>query len=114
MSGGDDFAVGQPRNRIRFIRVMSDPKFRMTEYNRRRLLDDYLSLCETVNVHDPPEVPERRDPAGRPSLELALFAQADAQATGDRDLLSLEPVIPILIITPATLRERAGYSEGTL
>lgn len=77
------------------VRVMSDPKFQVPDLYRAEAVTNYLSRCETVDVHDPPEVPECRDPFDRPFLELALFAQADALVTGDADLLALAPVFPI-------------------
>ena len=92
-------------------RVISDSKFRLTEEDQDNLLEDYLYWCQTVDVQDPPDVPECRDPADRPFLELALSAGADALVTGDDDLLALAPVFPVPIITPRALRDLV---EGSL
>lgn len=54
----------------------------------------------------PPAVPDCRDPADKPFLELARAWQADALVTGDADLLTLATVFPIPIIAPAALKQR--------
>ena len=88
------------------IRVLSYPKFQLTDDEREDLLADYLPWCETVSVSEPPVVPACRDPFDRPFLELALGGQADALVTGDRDLLTLAPVFSVPILTPDELRGR--------
>ena len=82
------------------IRVLSYPKFKLTDDEREDLLADYLPWCETVTVPNPTEVPDCRDPFDRPFLELALMAKADALLTGDKDLLVLAGNFSIPIITP--------------
>ncbi len=84
------------------IRVLSYPRFRLTDREREDLLGDYLPYCESGVVSDPPVVPECRDPFDRPFLELALVGRADALVTGDRDLLALSPAFPVPILTPGT------------
>lgn len=91
------------------IRVLTYPKFRLTEDERQDILDDYLPHCETVAVPDPPPiVPECRDPFDLPFLELALAGRADALVTGDRDLLALNESFSVPILPPATFRERVS------
>ena len=87
------------------IRVLSYPKFRLTEDEREDLLDDYLPWCETVEVPTPAKVPECRDPFDRPFLELALSAEADALVTGDKDLLVLAEAFSVPILSPAAFRD---------
>lgn len=87
------------------IRVLSYPKFRLTDDEREDLLADYLPWCEIVTVTDPPDTPDCRDPFDRPFLELALIGQADALVTGDGDLLALATVFTVPIITPKALRD---------
>ena len=65
-----------------------------------------IDWCETVGVVQSLAVPECRDPADRPFLELAVSAGAHAMVTGDADLLALASVFPIPIITVAELRQR--------
>ncbi|MDE0214412.1 MAG: putative toxin-antitoxin system toxin component, PIN family [Deltaproteobacteria bacterium] len=89
---------------LELIRVLSYPKFRLTDQEREDLLADYLPWCETVVVSDPPVVPLCRDPFDRPFLELALVGRADALVTGDEDLLALAPEFPVPIVTPASAR----------
>ena len=88
------------------IRVLSYPKFRLTDAERDDLLADYLPWCESVVVSNPPAVPSCRDPADRPFLELALVGQADALVTGDGDLLSLASGFSIPILTASAARGR--------
>ena len=88
------------------LRVLHYPKFRLTGDEREDLLSDYLPWCETVIVSKPPTVPECRDAADRPFLELALAGQADALVTGDHDLLALASVFSVPILTPNATRVR--------
>ena len=91
---------------LELIRVLSYPKFRLTDHEREDLLADYLPWCETVIVSEPPAVPHCRDPFDRPFLELALVGRADALVTGDEDLLALAPEFPVPILTPRATRHR--------
>ncbi len=88
------------------IRVLSYPRFRLTEDKREDLLGDYLPWCESVKLPNPPEVPDCRDPFDKPFLELALAAKADALVTGDNDLLTLTEVFSVPILTPAAFQDR--------
>ena len=88
------------------IRVLSYPKFQLTDEEREDMLADYLPWCETVRLSEPPGVPVCRDPFDRPFLELALGGHADALVTGDGDLLTLAPVFSVPILTPDELRGR--------
>ena len=87
------------------IRVLSYPKFKLTDDEREDLLADYLPWCETATVPNPTKVPDCRDPFDRPFLELALTAKADALITGDKDLLVLANEFSVPIITPAAFKE---------
>lgn len=87
------------------IRVLSYPKFDLSNDEQEDLLADYLPWCETVVLSNPPDVPQCRDPFDRPFLELALSAQADALLTGDNDLLSLAQVFPVPILTPRSFHD---------
>ena len=87
------------------IRILHYPRFGLDAREREDMLADYLPYCETVIVSSTPAVPECRDPFDRPFLELALFADADALVTGDRDLLAIGPVFSIPILSPATARD---------
>ena len=86
-------------------RVLFYASLNLSDDGRRDLLLDYLPWCETIFVTQPPQVPECRDPADIPFLELALAGRADALVTGDHDLLALAPVFAVPIITPSELRE---------
>ena len=86
------------------LRVLCYPKFRLTEEEREDVLADYLPWCETITAGAKVAIPECRDPFDRPFLELALSGRADALVTGDGDLLTLAPVFPVPILTPAALK----------
>lgn len=88
------------------IRVLSYPKFRLTDDEREDLLADYLPWCETVVVSNPKGVPNCRDPFDRAFFELALTAKADALVTGDKDLLVLAKTFSVSILTPAAFKEQ--------
>ena len=76
---------------LELIRVLSYPKFQLSEDEQQDLLSDYLPYCETVAIPEaPPQTPTCRDPFDIPFLILAMVGQADFLVTGDRDLLSVE------------------------
>ena len=91
-------------------RVLGYPKFTLNDRNRADLIRPYARFCQMVVITQPPTVPECRDPNDQLFLELALAAAADALVTGDRDLLTLQPVFSIPIIPPAELRSRLTTS----
>ena len=91
---------------LELIRVLSYPKFRLTDQEQEDPLADYLPWCETVTVSQPPAVPHCRDPFDQPFLELALVGQADALVTGYDDLLALAPALSVPILTPVAIRDR--------
>ena len=88
------------------IRVLTYPKFALSDGERHELLDDYLPFCETVAVPEPPPaVPACRDPFDRPFLELALAGRADVLVTGDADLLALARDFSVPILSPAAFQK---------
>ena len=96
------------------IRVLGYPKFALTTGEREDLLDDYLPICETVVMPDPPPpTPRVRDRCDRPVLELALAASADALVSGDGDILALADAFPLPVLSPAEFRRRlsGGWRE---
>ena len=101
---------GDTRDELR--RVLSYSRFGLSADERNGLLEEYLPWCEMVDVVEPPEVPDCRDPSDRPFLELALADQADALVTGDSDPLALAPVFSVPILTPNGLQECCSHSPG--
>lgn len=85
------------------IRVLSYPKFQLTDIEREDLVADYLPWCESITVPADIVVPEVRDLDDRMFLRLALVGRADALVTGDDDLISLAESFPIAIVTPAAI-----------
>ena len=89
------------------IRVLTYPKFRLSTEEREDLLSDYLPLCESVRVPDPPPpTPSCRDPFDLQFLELAVAGEADYLVTGDHDLLSLSSELPCPIVTASNFLGR--------
>lgn len=90
------------------IRTLKYPKFKLTTSEQLELLSDYLPYCETVQLKNPgPPMPDCRDPADIPFLQLALEGKADLLVTGDRDLLVLQNRFSIPIITLRQLIEQS-------
>lgn len=71
-------------------RVLSYPKFALSESDREELLGDYLPFAELVKMPAKlPNLPQCRDPHDQKFIELAAVSRADMLVTGDRDLLTL-------------------------
>lgn len=82
------------------VRVLAYPKFNLTPDEQQELLADYLPVCETVIIPDPPPLtPVCRDRFDQPFLQLALAGQAAALVTGDSDLLVLADHFACPIVT---------------
>ena len=94
------------------LRVLCYPKFGLDDEEREDLLADYLPWCEVVTVSGTPIVPECRDPYDLPFLELALYANADALVTGDRDLLVLASSFSIPLVTANEARGLLEVSKA--
>jgi len=82
------------------VRVLTYPKFKLTNSEQEDLLSDYLPFCDTVLMPDTlPVVPECRDPFDIPFLLLAVVGQANYLVTGDGDLLCLSNEFSCPILT---------------
>ncbi|MBF0381544.1 MAG: putative toxin-antitoxin system toxin component, PIN family [Magnetococcales bacterium] len=87
------------------IRVLHYPKFNLTSEEQEDILNDYLPWCETIKITKPVKIPNCRDPHDLQFLELAMFANADALVSGDKDLLILAENFPIPILNPASFQK---------
>ncbi|CAC5343224.1 conserved hypothetical protein [Planktothrix rubescens CCAP 1459/22] len=82
------------------VRVLTYPKFKLTNSEQEDLLSDYLPFCDTVLIPDTlPVVPECRDPFDIAFLLLAVVGEADYLVTGDNDLLCLADNFSCQILT---------------
>lgn len=73
------------------IRVLTYPKFKLSDEEQQELLADYLPHCKAILLPAKlPRVPDCRDPHDLPFLHLAIVGKADALLSGDQDLLSLK------------------------
>lgn len=87
-------------------RVLSYPKFKLSETEQTVLLKEYLPFCEYVEVPEPPpEAPECRDADDMPFLWLAIAGKADYIVSGDKDLLVLADIFTVSIVTVAVFQE---------
>jgi uncharacterized protein len=91
------------------LRVLTYPKFKLSEDEQQDLLGDYLPWCEVVDVKaSKRKLPQCRDPADLPFLQLALSARADGLISGDDDILVLQDQFAIPVVAPAGAKEFFG------
>ncbi len=84
------------------LRVLSYPKFDLSDDEIEALLGDFLPFSEPVEVKEPTAaIPGLPDPDDRIFLELAEAGTAEFLVTGDQDLLTVPPHGDYRIITPA-------------
>jgi len=81
------------------------PRITLTPAEIRDLADSFLFMAEIVEPSAEPEA-NLRDQANQLVLGTLRAAQADYLVTGDKDLLALDELYPI--ITPAVFWERHG------
>ncbi|HKV98031.1 MAG TPA: putative toxin-antitoxin system toxin component, PIN family [Gammaproteobacteria bacterium] len=97
-------------------RVLSYPKFALSESDREELLRDYLPFAELVKMPARlPNLSKCRDPHDQKFIELAAVAKADMLVTGDRDLLALTGKLQFSICSVVELQahlEASGQSRG--
>lgn len=84
------------------IRVLTYPKFKLTNDDQQSFLAEYLPYIQTINkIEKMIDTSVCRDINDAIFLELALAGKADYLITGDKDLLVLKPQFPFQILTPA-------------
>lgn len=79
--------------------------------SRKQLLHDFRAVALWVNI--PPGVADRkfsRDPDDDKFVHVALAAGAGVLVSGDGDLLALESVESVNILSPAKVLARIGFS----
>ncbi len=88
------------------VHVFSYPKFQLSVTDRDELLADFLPYVEVFDVGraSSAELPGCRDPNDEIFLHLAIAAKVDTLVSGDADLLTLDGLLPLPILTPAALR----------
>jgi uncharacterized protein len=91
------------------VRALIYPKFKLSQEEQQEFLADYLPHCVTIHVPaEAPKVPEYRDPADVPFLQLAIVGKASFLVTGDRDLLNLAAQFSIPIVRPAVFLDEVS------
>ena len=84
------------------LRVLSYPKFHLTDQEIEALLGDFLPFSEPVEVKEAAAaLPRLPDPDDRIFLQLAEAGTAEFLVTGDQDLLALPTPGDYRIISPA-------------
>jgi putative PIN family toxin of toxin-antitoxin system len=95
---------------LELVRVLSYPKFELSEVEQEELLGEYLPFAEVVQVSGRLDLPNCRDEADQMFLEVAAAGNAGALVTGDSDLLAMVDDLPFEVITPSELGE--GHDRG--
>jgi putative PIN family toxin of toxin-antitoxin system len=73
------------------MRVLSYPKFQLSQVEQEIILSDFLPYAEAVQVKNVPEkLPETKDPNDFMFLKLAVAGKADALVSGDSDILAVK------------------------
>lgn len=88
------------------VRVLSYPKFRLSEDDAKLLLAHYFEHAETLAHPRATRLPPCDDPDDLAFLRLAYAAKADALVTGDRDLLAVATRSKVEILRPEALLAR--------
>ena len=87
------------------VRVLGDPKFRLSQQYRMEALALYLLYCESLLPTE--ECPVHcRDVEDQALPALARSAKADLLVTGDTDLLALAGQTSFVVETPEAYRRR--------
>jgi putative PIN family toxin of toxin-antitoxin system len=93
------------------MRVLTYPKFKLSQAEQMLLLADFLPYAETVNIGTIPDtLPLLRDKADQMFLILAVVGQAEVLVSGDADILEIKSSFqtpPIM-----TLTEFKGWLES--
>jgi putative PIN family toxin of toxin-antitoxin system len=98
--GGRFIPVADHRCASELIRVLNYPKFRLSADEQQSLLADYLPYVESIDIATPPAgLPEARDADDVIFLALAAAAGADVLVSGDHDLLTLNAVFSVPILS---------------
>ena len=89
-----------------YIRVLAYPKFKLTNTEIRGLLEEELiPFMETVTAV-PTNVPDLRDPDDAKFITCAVAAGVRWLVSGDDDLLSLQRVQSVQILSVTTFLEQ--------
>jgi putative PIN family toxin of toxin-antitoxin system len=91
---------------LELLRVLTYPKFRLSQSEQEDILAEYLPYCEVAAALDSVPVPHIRDAADKVFVQLALATKVAYLVTGDNDLLVLATVLSpgsVQIVTPDQL-----------
>jgi uncharacterized protein len=78
------------------LRVLAYPKFRLDPADRAELLADYLPFAELVAGTVPRAPVLAVDPDDQPFVDLCVASRAEGIVSGDGQLLSLAPAVPVV------------------
>ncbi len=88
------------------LRVLSYPKFKLSNADQQELIADVLPYCTVVRMpKTPARTPTCRDPDDVAFLELAVIGKAKFLMTGDRALLSIRKRLAYRIVKPEAFLE---------
>lgn len=84
------------------------PKFDryLTIEHRNRILHDFSAIAEWVEINDIPAPVSSRDPDDDMFIQTAVAGSARWLVSGDKDLLEVQGLEEITILSPADMLER--------
>ncbi len=84
------------------------PKFDryLTIERRNRILHDFSAIADWVDIGDSPAPARSRDPDDDMFIQAAIAGSARWLVSGDRDLLEMQGLKEIVILSPAAMLER--------
>jgi putative PIN family toxin of toxin-antitoxin system len=89
------------------LRVLSYPKFGLSEEKIDALASRYLPFAERIDkLTNNPDLPQCRDVYDQKFIELANAGNADVLVSGDSDLLALREQLSFIVETPKTYQTR--------
>ncbi len=95
------------------LRVLTYPRFQLTQAEIEMVLAEILPWSETWSAPIPPCGVRVRDPSDQVFLDLALAAAVDAVVSGDADLLALQQDFEApRILSPAAFQAWLSGSGG--
>jgi len=110
---GDFLPLVSRATAAELVRVLAYPKFKLGAAEQEELLADYLPLCETVTIPDPPpRTPACRDAHDLPFLELAIAGDAAWLVTGEADLPAVAADFIFPIVNAASFLEHLRRPEA--
>lgn len=98
---------------VELLRVLTYPKFKLSEMEQKAVLGAYLPFAETVHIPDRKltTLPKCRDKDDVKFMVLAHVGKADCLVSGDLDLLELANLTKFCILSPEEFHDRLVWQS---